>query len=171
VAVIRESPNEVNSVCEVDQFSIRNAFRNVVENALAACEDPVAIELRLENTQHNGAPALRIAIRDNGPGFPQETAARAFDAFHTTKTHGTGLGLAIVKRAVEEHGGYVAIGMWPGLERSETPAAAGGRRTDVGKGTGREPVQPPTSDLRPPTSGPCHSTGAEIILILPRTQA
>jgi signal transduction histidine kinase len=109
-AQLRETQGEADLVCRIDQFSIRNAFRNILENALAACEDPVRIDVAFQDAQLSGTPALQISIRDNGPGFPPETAERAFDAFHTTKTHGTGLGLAIVKRTVEEHGGRVAIG-------------------------------------------------------------
>lgn len=105
-----ETLTEAEFVCQIDQFSLRNTFRNILENSLAACGDPVRIEVRFQASQLGGAPALQISIRDNGPGFPPKMAELAFDAFHTTKTHGTGLGLAIVKRTVEEHGGCAAIG-------------------------------------------------------------
>ncbi len=108
-AKLSVEPNGTHTVCWVDQFSLRNAFRNILENALAACEDPVEIEVAFQSVQLGGASAIQISLRDNGPGFPPQTTELAFNAFHTTKTHGTGLGLAIVKRTVEEHGGRVAI--------------------------------------------------------------
>ena len=51
---------------------------------------------------------------DNGPGFPPEMLARAFEPYVTTKAKGTGLGLAIVKKIVEEHNGSIEIGNVPG---------------------------------------------------------
>jgi signal transduction histidine kinase len=109
-AGLRELPNETNPICKVDPFSLRNAFRNILENALAACTDPLRVDVAFQTAWIAGTSALQISLRDNGPGFPPESAGRAFDAFYTTKTHGTGLGLAIVKRTVEEHGGRVALG-------------------------------------------------------------
>lgn len=109
-AELSAEPMGIDLICQVDCFTLRNAFRNILENALAACEDPMRMEVAFQAVQIRGSPALQISLRDNGPGFAPETADLAFDAFHTTKTHGTGLGLAIVKRTVEEHGGRVAIG-------------------------------------------------------------
>lgn len=96
--------------CRIDRFSMRNVFRNLLENALAACGDPVRIVVTFRNILLRDQPALEMSIRDNGPGLQPEQRQRAFDAFYTTKTHGTGLGLAIVRRAVELHGGEVRIG-------------------------------------------------------------
>jgi signal transduction histidine kinase len=109
-AQLRDNYSAPDHICAIDRFSMGNVFRNILENALAACTDPVKIDVTFSGTQLGDAPAFQVAIRDNGPGFPPETVPRAFDPFHTTKTHGTGLGLAIVKRTVEEHGGRVAIG-------------------------------------------------------------
>ena len=95
--------------CEVDEFAIRQVFLNVLENALAACTDPVEITVRYTTASLLGRPALCIAVRDNGPGLTPEQSARVFDAFYTTKTHGTGLGLAIALRSVERHGGTITV--------------------------------------------------------------
>jgi signal transduction histidine kinase len=58
-----------------------------------------------------------IDIADTGPGMPPEVAARAFEAFYTTKGvgQGTGLGLDIARRIiVERHGGMITIDSEPG---------------------------------------------------------
>ena len=58
-----------------------------------------------------------IEIGDTGPGMPPEVAARAFEAFYTTKDvgKGTGLGLDIARRIiVERHGGKIIIDSRPG---------------------------------------------------------
>ena len=54
--------------------------------------------------------AVRVALRDNGPGFTPEARTRLFEPFFTTKTQGTGLGMAIAKRIIATHGGDIAIG-------------------------------------------------------------
>jgi nitrogen fixation/metabolism regulation signal transduction histidine kinase len=47
--------------------------------------------------------AVRLTVRDNGPGFAEHVLKRAFEPYVTTKTKGTGLGLAVVKKIADEH--------------------------------------------------------------------
>ncbi|HXG08215.1 MAG TPA: hybrid sensor histidine kinase/response regulator [Gemmataceae bacterium] len=96
--------------CAVDQFRLEQVFRNILENALAACSDPVRIAVRCSAATIDGQPAVQIAVQDNGPGLNAEQRQRIFDPFFTTKTKGTGLGMAIAKRIVEAHGGRIAVG-------------------------------------------------------------
>ncbi len=96
--------------CAVDPFRLEQVFRNILENALAACSDPVSIRIRCKETRLASRPALQIAFRDNGPGLGSEQARRIFEPFFTTKTKGTGLGMAIAKRIVEAHGGRIGLG-------------------------------------------------------------
>jgi two-component system, LuxR family, sensor kinase FixL len=99
-----------NPVVEVDRFRMVQVFRNLLENALSACADPVVIEITCREVELNGLPALQIAVADNGPGLTPEAHRNAFEPFFTTKTKGTGLGMAIARRIVEAHGGEIAIG-------------------------------------------------------------
>lgn len=100
--------------CEVDWFAVQQVFRNVLENAIDACREPMEIEVQYEAADVAGQPGVRIAIRDNGPGLTPEQQRRIFDAFYTTKTQGTGLGMAIAKRLVEAHGGRMEATSQPG---------------------------------------------------------
>jgi signal transduction histidine kinase len=88
-------------------MALEQVVRNVLENALAACRDPVRIIVACDELPIRGQPAIRLIIRDNGPGFGDEQLSRLFEPFYTTKTKGTGLGLAISKRLVEGHGGVI----------------------------------------------------------------
>jgi signal transduction histidine kinase len=109
-AAIREETDGVDRTCAVDPFRLMQVFRNLFENALAACPSPVCIEIRCSEAELEGRPALRIAVRDNGPGLTPEQRQLAFEPFYTTKTKGTGLGLASARRIVEAHGGQIAVG-------------------------------------------------------------
>jgi signal transduction histidine kinase len=113
-ASLRTDTNSVDLCCEVDSFRLEQVFRNIFENALAACQDPVEVGVSCSETVLEGQPALRLAIRDNGPGLNPEQRKRIFEPFFTTKTKGTGLGMAIAKRVVETHGGKISVGAGPG---------------------------------------------------------
>ena len=109
-AGLREETGGLDLACAVDHFRLEQVFRNVFENALAACPDPVQIDVSCGRAVLGGRPAVRVAVRDNGPGLNAEQRQRIFEPFFTTKTKGTGLGMAIAKRIVEAHGGQIAVG-------------------------------------------------------------
>jgi len=58
--------------------------------------------------------AVRLEIRDDGPGIPEEIRERVFEPFVSGRPGGSGLGLAIVQRAVEAHRGLVLVDSKPG---------------------------------------------------------
>lgn len=102
-----------NLVVEADRFRLVQVFRNVLENALAACSDPVRIEIACERASLGAIPAIRVGVRDNGTGLNAEQRRRIFEPFYTTKPTGTGLGMAIAQRIMESHGGTIAVGDSP----------------------------------------------------------
>ena len=58
---------------------------------------------------------VRIEVRDTGVGMDDETQARIFDAFFSTKTQrGTGLGLWVSHGIVQGHGGSMKVKSRPG---------------------------------------------------------
>jgi nitrogen fixation/metabolism regulation signal transduction histidine kinase len=90
-----------------DPTQIRQVIHNMLQNAqdaLSARDDGVITVA----TRRDGARVV-LLFRDNGPGFPAEVLARAFEPYFTTKSRGTGLGLAMVKKIVDEHGGDVRL--------------------------------------------------------------
>lgn len=104
--------------CECDRFRLRQVFRNIFENSISVCEGNVKVEITCAAADMDGKDAVRISIRDNGPGIPEERKDHIFEPFYTTKTKGTGLGMTIVRRIVENHGGRISVGCAnaPGLE-------------------------------------------------------
>jgi signal transduction histidine kinase len=109
-ATLHEEVGGVDLECPVDHFRLEQVFRNIFENALAACRDPVRLTVRCADVDLAGRPAAQVAVGDNGPGLTAEQKQRIFEPFFTTKTKGTGLGMAIAKRIVEAHGGQLAVG-------------------------------------------------------------
>ena len=74
-----------------------------MRNALAATPGGVRITVRVEA---QAAPAaVRLIVRDTGPGIPPEMAARLFKPFFTTRASEGGTGL--VRTIVAEHGGTI----------------------------------------------------------------
>ena len=108
-AELREEVGEVDLQCTLDARRMGQVFRNLFENSLAACPDPVEVDIHCTPTLLDGASALKMEVHDNGPGLSVEQRQRVFDAFYTTKTTGSGLGMAIVKRIVEAHGGTIVV--------------------------------------------------------------
>ncbi|WP_435017643.1 PAS domain-containing protein [Tundrisphaera sp. TA3] len=104
--------------CDADLHRMVQVFRNILDNSLDACDDPVRIVVTWSDADLAGKPAVRVAIRDNGPGLTAEQRKNLFEPFFTTKTQGTGLGMPIVRRIVEAHGGLIGIGTpdGPGAE-------------------------------------------------------
>jgi C4-dicarboxylate-specific signal transduction histidine kinase len=78
---------------------------NIFLNSAQAMRGTGSIEAQ---ARPNGKQVL-LAIRDTGPGIPQEHLERVFEPFFTTKQpgEGTGLGLAISYEIVQEMGGSI----------------------------------------------------------------
>lgn len=90
-----------------DSAQLRQVLHNLLLNAqdaLTEIDEPM-IEIQTETIQDG----VKLTIRDNGGGFPDEVRSRVFEPYVTTKVKGTGLGLPIVKKIVEEHEGTIAI--------------------------------------------------------------
>lgn len=100
--------NARQTVMNGDATRLRQVIHNLLQNAhdaLQQTKNP-RIFLATENTEEG---ALKLMVRDNGSGVPEQLLGRLFEPYMTSKQKGTGLGLAIVKKIVEEHGGKISI--------------------------------------------------------------
>ncbi|MBC8338809.1 MAG: PAS domain-containing protein [Alphaproteobacteria bacterium] len=99
-------------------------FLNLVKNAAEAA--PVkGGEITLETAYQHGVRfavpgtssrihlPLRISIKDNGEGIPDDIKSCLFDPFVTSKPQGTGLGLALVAKIIGDHGGVIECNSMP----------------------------------------------------------
>jgi signal transduction histidine kinase len=93
---------------EGDDVLLRQAFSNLVRNALEACQGVGrAPAVEVTGVLHPTEGIVEVTVADNGPGLPDTDRERLFQPFFTTRAGGTGLGLALVQKFVITHNGQV----------------------------------------------------------------
>jgi len=115
----------------LDGREMRKAFLNLILNGLEALG--AGGRLVITTAYAPAARTITVTLDDTGGGMSEETLARVFDLFFTTKPEGTGLGMAMARSVITRHGGQLAI------------------NSEVGQGT-RVIVRLPI-DAVPPESG------------------
>jgi signal transduction histidine kinase len=93
-----------------DAAQLAVAVKALVANAIEAIGQRGRVDLSVAfNTD---APAMLIAVHDNGPGVSPATRPRIFDPFYSGREAGRGLGFGLSKcwRIVREHGGNLTVG-------------------------------------------------------------
>jgi len=88
----------------VNRDLLVGALVNLVSNAVQSGADHVALSARSSSEGF-----LELVVTDDGPGVPEDIAARIFEPFFTTRSGGTGLGLAVVRTVAETFGGSVHL--------------------------------------------------------------
>jgi signal transduction histidine kinase len=116
-----------------DRERLQQVLQNLVDNAVkySPAHGDVTVSARAENG------LVQIAVRDEGPGIPQEDQRLIFEKFGRSTAGaakpGTGLGLFIARSIAEAHGGTLAVDSEPErgsvftlelpLERASSPDA------------------------------------------------
>jgi two-component system sensor histidine kinase PilS (NtrC family) len=104
------------TILDGDEDLLHRVIANLVLNAVQAARGPIRITVSVASVQGGEIPhgtnldhAVRLQVRDDGPGIPSEIRDRLFDPFVSGRPGGSGLGLAIVQRAVQAHRGLVLV--------------------------------------------------------------
>jgi Na+/proline symporter/nitrogen-specific signal transduction histidine kinase len=109
-------PDRVTPV-KADVDRIIQVMLNLLSNAVKFCNGS---DGRIEITLTEDDRALRVDVRDNGPGIAPGDEQKIFDKFVqagdtlTNKPQGSGLGLYISRHIVEHHGGRLWVQSRPG---------------------------------------------------------
>jgi signal transduction histidine kinase len=108
-------PSEPLPPVRADRARVLRVLEELLDNAVKCSEAGSGI---VASAEVAGAD-VRFAVRDHGPGLPEEQHEAVFRPFHqvdmslTRGVAGLGLGLAICKGIVEEHGGRIRIDSSP----------------------------------------------------------
>ena len=105
---------------EIDPGQISQVIANLVVNAHQAMPNGGTLHVSCENFRYNANTTpvvpdlppgdyIRISIRDEGAGIPEEYLKRIFDPYFTTKPKGNGLGLATTYSIIKNHNGLVTV--------------------------------------------------------------
>ncbi|MGB8644771.1 MAG: ATP-binding protein [Anaerolineae bacterium] len=101
---------------DLDAHRIEQVLTNLLSNALRYTPTGGRIEVSLTA----GPQAVRVEVRDSGPGIAPEDLSHLFERFwradksRTRTEGGAGLGLAIAKQWVEAHHGRIGVSSPPG---------------------------------------------------------
>lgn len=105
------SPLEGRGEITADVTRLHQVLENLVGNAIKYCPEGASIEVSLHEQARD---EVRIEVRDDGPGIPEEERAGVFTLFRRGKaelerTPGKGLGLAICMEFIRLHGGEMRL--------------------------------------------------------------
>ncbi|MDR6830085.1 MULTISPECIES: HAMP domain-containing sensor histidine kinase [Bosea] len=100
-----EAGGELMAPVGISSENLRIVLAHLADNALQHGAARFAIDVSREDG------ALRLDIRDDGPGISPNNRAQVFDSFFTTRrdSGGTGMGLAIVQTMLTAHGGSITL--------------------------------------------------------------
>jgi signal transduction histidine kinase len=101
VRITLSSPQEAELRADVDGLAVEQILINLLLNAIDASPEGGTIRMEAA-TEHD---CVRIAVRDQGPGIPDNVREHVFDPYFTTKESGTGLGLAVSREIAHRHAG------------------------------------------------------------------
>jgi len=107
VKISLEPDSDIPTI-EADRDRINQVLLNLFLNGLQAMENSsrekeLKVAVHLDDTQG----VIRIEVKDNGMGIPQESIDKVLDPYFTTKPEGTGLGLALAYKIIDEHNGTI----------------------------------------------------------------
>jgi two-component system sensor histidine kinase DctS len=110
-----------------DRVMMEQVILNLVRNGIEAMGEVTAERKLLTIATHVDDATVTVSVADRGNGISDETAARLYAPFFTTKPEGMGMGLNICRSIVELHAGRLWFESAPGagtVFRFSLPAIA-----------------------------------------------
>lgn len=100
-----------------DETQIRQAYSNIIANALQSMPGGGVISIRAEEvfsdglflSVRGGINYVKVSIEDHGGGIADEHVEKIYDPFFTTKQYSSGIGLTTAYSVVEKHDGFITV--------------------------------------------------------------
>jgi len=105
-----KKPDVIQKI-SLDKEKLELALRNIIENSIRYTPENGKVEITVKEKNKE----LKISIKDNGVGIPEDEQKKLFTKFFRgenvvrMQTEGSGLGLFIVKNIIEKHNGKIEI--------------------------------------------------------------
>jgi signal transduction histidine kinase len=111
---LRSVFQDVHIPVRVDRKQIKEAFFNIMDNAVAAIEKSGSIMVSTSLEAHplqewGGQSHALLEISDNGVGISAEDLVRLYDPGFSTSVGGSGMGLTVTQSIVQSHGGEIFV--------------------------------------------------------------
>lgn len=108
LSFLGEDIGEGEDLIAGDAVSIREALRNLIENALRHGPADNTITITLDGDDSS----VRLSVEDAGPGIAEEDLPKATERFTSLseRSKGSGLGLSIVKAVADGHSAELKLG-------------------------------------------------------------
>jgi signal transduction histidine kinase len=95
-----------NTKVSMDLNKMKQAFYNILKNAMESISDMGTITVRVEADNKD---RVRVKISDTGAGLTPEEINRIFNPEYTTKEKGLGLGLTLAHEIIRGHRGEIIV--------------------------------------------------------------
>ncbi|MBI4684310.1 MAG: PAS domain S-box protein [Nitrospirae bacterium] len=125
---------------DIDEGQISQAINNIIINAKDAMPQGGIVGVSAENIDIDfenfislrEGKYVKLSIKDQGTGIPEENIQKIFDPFFTTKQEGNGIGLTTSYSIVKKHEGCITV------------------ESDIGSGTTFHIYLPASEEMRQP---------------------
>jgi signal transduction histidine kinase/CheY-like chemotaxis protein len=123
----------------MDRKRVMQAIENLVGNAIKFTDKDRNIFISSEIVRRPSGDWLKISVRDEGGGIPEDKISKIFNKFHQLDTGvardlGVGLGLSIVNQYIQSHQGEIVVegGLGSGATFSALLPGASLERVNLG---------------------------------------
>ena len=110
---INEQLSRSISTTSTNADALHQAFLNLLLNSIEAIESKgtILVSTKLVSKHHpcKTKKAIKIVIKDSGPGIKEEIIEKIYDPFYSTKYGNIGLGLPIVLKTMNDLNGHMDI--------------------------------------------------------------
>ncbi len=119
--LVLERPPAEEILVSGSRDRLEQVMTNLLSNAIKFTPPGGRISVEIQIMTRDDTSAVKVMVRDTGPGIPAEAQGRIFDKFQQvdsmvrSKEQGSGLGLALVRWIVESHDGKVGLESEPGF--------------------------------------------------------